>query len=168
MEKIKPQKGEVLTSKQLYENGKAVWMPIMLQYGLGMNVKAFKKIWIDEGKWRDPETFTSRSSHGIRIPSGPYTRCHSFGYGTRFLVFAWICAGSHGDILPPVQKRCSGGRRYSRRVGGQAHANDGIYRADLQSHRWFQGMAGKWLSGHQPSRPVQPVREPSKNRILIL
>jgi len=55
LEKIKPKKGEVLTGKQLYENGKAVWMPIMLQYGLGMNMKTFKKIWIDEGKWQDPK-----------------------------------------------------------------------------------------------------------------
>lgn len=44
-----------LTSKQLYMNGKAVWMPIMLQYGMGMNMKTFKKVWIDEGKWQDPK-----------------------------------------------------------------------------------------------------------------
>jgi len=43
-----------LTPKQLYENGKAVWMPIMMQYGIGMNMKTFKKLWIDEGKWKDP------------------------------------------------------------------------------------------------------------------
>jgi rhodanese-related sulfurtransferase len=53
MEKVKGN----LTSKQLYMNGKAVWMPIMLQYGLGMNMKTFKKIWIDEGKWQDPKHF---------------------------------------------------------------------------------------------------------------
>jgi rhodanese-related sulfurtransferase len=53
MEKMK---GD-LTSKQLYMNGKSVWMPIMLQYGLGMNMKTFKKIWIDEGKWKDPKHF---------------------------------------------------------------------------------------------------------------
>ncbi len=29
----------------------------MLQYGLGMNMKAFKKIWIDEGKFKDPKHF---------------------------------------------------------------------------------------------------------------
>ncbi|MEJ2658063.1 MAG: rhodanese-like domain-containing protein [Desulfobacterales bacterium] len=46
-----------LTPKQLYMNGKAVWMPIMFQYGLGMNMKTFKKIWIDEGKWKDPKHF---------------------------------------------------------------------------------------------------------------
>jgi rhodanese-related sulfurtransferase len=44
-----------LTPKQLYENGKAVWMPIMMQYGIGMNMKTFKKLWIDEGKWKDPK-----------------------------------------------------------------------------------------------------------------
>ena len=43
-----------LTAKQLYQNGKAVWMPIMMQYGIGMNMKTFKKLWIDEGKWKDP------------------------------------------------------------------------------------------------------------------
>ncbi|MBW2603192.1 MAG: rhodanese-like domain-containing protein [Deltaproteobacteria bacterium] len=46
-----------LTPKQLYMNGKAVWMPIMLQYGLGMNMKTFKKIWIDEGKYKDSKHF---------------------------------------------------------------------------------------------------------------
>jgi rhodanese-related sulfurtransferase len=55
LHKIKAKKGEVLTTKQLYENGKAYWMPLMLQYGLGMNMKTFKKIWIDEGKWKDPK-----------------------------------------------------------------------------------------------------------------
>jgi len=53
---LKKVKGN-LTSKQLYMNGKAVWMPIMLQYGLGMNMKIFKKIWLDEGKWKDPKHF---------------------------------------------------------------------------------------------------------------
>jgi len=43
-----------LTAKQLYQNGKAVWMPIMMQYGIGMSMKTFKKLWIDEGKWKDP------------------------------------------------------------------------------------------------------------------
>lgn len=36
-------------------NGKSCWLPIMLQYGCGMNTKTFKKIWIDEGKWKDPK-----------------------------------------------------------------------------------------------------------------
>jgi hypothetical protein len=30
-----------LTAKQLYKNGKAIWMPIMMQYGIGMNMKTF-------------------------------------------------------------------------------------------------------------------------------
>lgn len=47
--------GKNLTAKQLYENGKAIWMPIMMQYGVGMNMKTFKKAWIDEGKWKDPK-----------------------------------------------------------------------------------------------------------------
>ncbi|MFH1991104.1 MAG: rhodanese-like domain-containing protein [Pseudomonadota bacterium] len=55
LHKIKPKKGEVLTGKQLYENGRSYWMPLMYQYGLGMNMKTFKKIWIDEGKWKDPK-----------------------------------------------------------------------------------------------------------------
>lgn len=53
---MKKPKGN-LTPKQLYANGKAVWLPIMLQYGLGMNMKTFKKIWLDEGKWKDPKHF---------------------------------------------------------------------------------------------------------------
>lgn len=53
--KVKAKQGEVLTPKQLYENGKAYWMPLMLQYGCGMNMKSFKKLWIDEGKWKDPK-----------------------------------------------------------------------------------------------------------------
>jgi len=52
MEKIK---GDNLTAKQLHENGRAVWLPIFLQYGLGMNMKTFKKVWVDEGKWKDPK-----------------------------------------------------------------------------------------------------------------
>ena len=47
--------GKDLTPKQLYMNGKSYWMPIMLQYGCGMNMKLFKKLWIDEGKWKDPK-----------------------------------------------------------------------------------------------------------------
>jgi len=47
--------GKNLTKKQLYENGKAVWMPIMMQYGIGMNMETFKKLWIDEGKHKDPK-----------------------------------------------------------------------------------------------------------------
>lgn len=46
--------GDNLTSKQLYENGRNVWLPVMWQYGVGMNMKEFKKIWVDEGKWKDP------------------------------------------------------------------------------------------------------------------
>jgi rhodanese-related sulfurtransferase len=57
LHKVKAKKGEVLTPKQLYENGRSYWMPIMLQYGLGMNMKSFKKIWIDDGKWKDPNHF---------------------------------------------------------------------------------------------------------------
>jgi len=55
LKRVKAKKGEVLTPKQLYENGRSYWMPIMLQYGCGMNMKNFKKIWIDEGKWKDPK-----------------------------------------------------------------------------------------------------------------
>ena len=55
LHKVKAKKGEVLTPTQLYENGRSYWMPIMLQYGLGMNMKTFKKIWLDEGKWKDPK-----------------------------------------------------------------------------------------------------------------
>lgn len=54
LHKVKAKKGEVLTPKQLYENGRSYWMPIMLQYGCGMNMKTFKKVWIDGGKWKDP------------------------------------------------------------------------------------------------------------------
>jgi rhodanese-related sulfurtransferase len=52
MEKIT---GKNLTAKQLSQNGRAVWLPIFLQFGLGMNMKTFKKVWIDEGKWKDPK-----------------------------------------------------------------------------------------------------------------
>jgi len=55
LKRVKAKKGEVLTPTQLYENGRSYWMPIMLQYGLGMNMKTFKKIWIDEEKWKDPK-----------------------------------------------------------------------------------------------------------------
>jgi rhodanese-related sulfurtransferase len=47
--------GNNLTTKQLKENARAIWFPIMIQYGLGMNMKTFKKIWIDEGKSKDPK-----------------------------------------------------------------------------------------------------------------
>ncbi len=53
--RVKPKKGQKLTPTQLYMNGKSCWLPIMLQYGCGMNTKTFKKIWIDEGKWKDPK-----------------------------------------------------------------------------------------------------------------
>lgn len=47
--------GKDLAPKQLYQNGKNIWLPIMWQYGIGMNMKEFKKIWIDQGKWKDPD-----------------------------------------------------------------------------------------------------------------
>lgn len=49
--------GDNLTPAQLYENGRNVWFPQMMQYGVGMSMKDFKKIWIDEGKWKDPNHY---------------------------------------------------------------------------------------------------------------
>jgi rhodanese-related sulfurtransferase len=49
--------GNNLTPKQLYENGRSVWFPIVAQYGIGINTQDFKKLWIDQEKWKDPDTF---------------------------------------------------------------------------------------------------------------
>ena len=49
--------GDNLTPAQLYENGRSVFMPWTFQYGVGMSMKNFKRIWIDEGKWKDPDHF---------------------------------------------------------------------------------------------------------------
>jgi len=46
--------GKDLTPAQLYQNGKNVWLPVMWQYGVGMSMKDFHKIWVEEEKWKDP------------------------------------------------------------------------------------------------------------------
>jgi rhodanese-related sulfurtransferase len=48
--------GNNLTPKQLYENGRSVWYPIMAQYGIGISAAQFKKLWIDQEKWKDPNS----------------------------------------------------------------------------------------------------------------
>jgi len=47
--------GNNLTPKQLYENGRSVWYPLVAQYGVGISVADFKKLWIDQEKWKDPK-----------------------------------------------------------------------------------------------------------------
>jgi len=47
--------GNNLTPRQLYENGRSVWYPIVAQYGVGISAADFKKLWIDQEKWKDPK-----------------------------------------------------------------------------------------------------------------
>jgi len=55
-ENLKPRaEGDRLTPEQLYQNGKNIWMPLMWQYGIGISSREFYKIWIEEGKWKDPK-----------------------------------------------------------------------------------------------------------------
>jgi len=44
-----------LTTQQLAENSKRIWMKEMADYGVGISAKDFKKVWIDEDGWKDPK-----------------------------------------------------------------------------------------------------------------
>ncbi len=46
-----------LSDKELFKNGMHYFMPVMLQYGIGISSKDFHKIWIEQEGYKNPKIF---------------------------------------------------------------------------------------------------------------
>jgi len=117
-----------LTSKQLYMNGKAVWMPIMLQYGVGMNMKTFKKIWIDEGKWKDPKSLLLDLRMESEFLQGHIPGAIRLDTGLDF----WYLPGLAPDPTATYYLQCKGG----------APGDGGVRGAIVARHMRMMGYTG--------------------------
>lgn len=121
--------GPNLTKKQLYENGRNVWLPIMWQYGIGINMKTFKKIWIDEGKWKDPNHIML----DLRMET-EYNQGHVPGA-------IWVDTGLDYWLLPHVAPK--GNATYYLQCKSGAPDNGGIRGALVKRHMIDMGYTGE-------------------------